>query len=198
MSSNLNDSPPHFIVLNAISKNFNTVDKIAKFTKLSKSEVEKVLNELENQKLVSGYDKKSFFFGKKRQYQLNEVGSKILNEKTRELEGKMRQIQQWYSEGDKTQLQSYMNDNRAWLPMMVLSGIMQMMFFMSLMSFAGMALNPMESSMAGGAEGGTDSAGADNSAAADTGGATESADTGGADVGDAGGFDFDAGGFDSF
>jgi len=194
MSSNLNDSPPHFIVLNAISKNFNTVDKITKFTKLSKSEVEKVLNELENQKLVSVYDKKSFFFGKKRQYQLNEVGSKILNEKTRELEGKMRQIQQWYSEGDKTQVQSYMNDNRAWLPMMVLSGIMQMMFFMSLMSFAGMALNPMESSM----EGGTDSAGADSSAAADTGGTTESADTGGADFGDAGGFDFDAGGFDSF
>jgi DNA-binding PadR family transcriptional regulator len=195
MSSNLDDSPPHFIVLNAISKNYNTVDKIAKFTKLSKSEVEKVLNELENQKLISGHDKKSFFFGKKRQYQLNEVGSKILNEKTRELEGKMRQIQQWYSEGDKTQLQSYMNDNRAWLPMMVLSGIMQAMFFMSLMSFAGMALNPMESSMAGGAAGGTDTTAADSSTAADTGGAVGGTDTTAAD---AGGFDFDAGGFDSF
>ena len=48
MSSNLNDSPPHFIVLNAISKNFNTTDKIVRATKLPKPEVEKILKELED------------------------------------------------------------------------------------------------------------------------------------------------------
>src|ERR687889_1137587 len=165
MSSNFNDSPPHFIVLNAISKNINTADKIAKSTKLSKSEVERILKELEGQKLITGFDKKSFFFGKKRQYQLNEIGVKVLTNKSQELEGKMRQVQQWYSQGDKTQVQSFMNDNRAWLPMMIFSGIMQMVMFSSLMSFAGMAMNPMESSMAGE----TDSAAADSSAGADTG-----------------------------
>jgi hypothetical protein len=194
MSSNLNDSPPHFIVLNAISKNFNTTDKIVRSTKLPKSEVEKILKELEDQKLISGFDKKSFFFGKKRQYGLNEIGVKVLGDKNRELEGKMRQVQQWYSQGDKQQVQSFMGDNRAWLPMMIFSGIMQMVMFTSLMSMAGMAMNPMESSMAGE----TDSAAADSSAGADTGTTTENVDAQGADFGDASGFDFGGGGFDSF
>jgi DNA-binding MarR family transcriptional regulator len=191
MPSNLNDSPPHFIVLNAISKNLNTIDKIVKSTKLTKSEVEKILKELEDQKLISGNDKKSLFFGIKRQYQLNEIGSKILNEKNQELEGKMRQVQQWYTEGDKTQVQSFMNDNRAWLPMMIFSGIMQMVMFTSLMSFAGMAFNPM-----GGI---ADQSGVDTSAAnTDTGASVGDTDASGGGFADASGFDFGGGGFDSF
>ncbi len=63
MSFNLNDSPTHFIVLNAIYKNFNTSDKIIKFTKLTKSEVETILKELESQRLVDKFEKKIFFFG---------------------------------------------------------------------------------------------------------------------------------------
>ena len=43
MSSNLNDSPNHFMVLNSISKNINTSNKIVKFTNLSKTEVDKIL-----------------------------------------------------------------------------------------------------------------------------------------------------------
>ncbi len=191
MPPNLNESPPHFIVLNAISKNLNTLDKILKSTKLTKSEVEKILKELEDQKLISGSDKKSFFFGNKRQYQLNEIGSKILNEKNQELEGKMRQVQQWYTEGDKTQVQSFMNDNRAWLPMMIFSGIMQMVMFTSLMSFAGMAFNPM-----GGI---ADQSGGDTGAAnTDAGAVAGNTDAGGGGFSDAGGFDFGGGGFDSF
>jgi DNA-binding MarR family transcriptional regulator len=191
MPSNWNDSPPHFIVLNAISKNLNTIDKIVKSTKLTKSEVEKILKELEDQKLISGNDKKSFFFGIKRQYQLNEIGSKILNEKNQELEGKMRQVQQWYTEGDKTQVQSFMNDNRAWLPMMIFSGIMQMVMFTSLMSFAGMACNPMG--------GMADQSGVDTSSAnTDTGASVGDTDASGGGFADASGFDFGGGGFDSF
>jgi DNA-binding MarR family transcriptional regulator len=191
MPSNLNDSPPHFIVLNAISKNLNTIDKIVKSTKLTKSEVEKILKELEDQKLISGNDKKSLFFGIKRQYQLNEIGSKILNEKNQELEGKMRQVQQWYTEGDKTQVQSFMNDNKAWLPMMIFSGIMQMVMFTSLMSFAGMAFNPMG--------GMADQSGVDTSSAnTDTGASVGDTDASGGGFADASGFDFGGGGFDSF
>ena len=106
----------------------------------------------------------------------------------------MRQVQQWYSQGDKQQVQSFMGDNRAWLPMMIFSGIMQMVMFTSLMSMAGMAMNPMESSMAGE----TDSAGADSGAGADTGATTENVDAQGADFGDASGFNLGGGGFDSF
>ena len=34
-----------------------------------------------------------------------------------------------------------------WIPMMLCSGIMNMMFFASMMSFMGMAMNPSESAM---------------------------------------------------
>ena len=74
---------------------------------------------------------------------------------------------------------------------------MDMVFFMSLMSFMGMALNPMESSMAGDTAdtGGTGSE-SDSGAGTET-GATENVDMQGGDTG-GGGFDFDGGGFDSF
>ncbi|MGN6629566.1 MAG: winged helix DNA-binding protein, partial [Candidatus Nitrosocosmicus sp.] len=81
MSSNLNDSPPHFMVLNSISKNTNTLNKIVKFTNLSKSEIDNILKELENQKLIVKREKKSFLFGKKIQYDLTDTGFKLLNAK---------------------------------------------------------------------------------------------------------------------
>jgi DNA-binding MarR family transcriptional regulator len=194
MSSNLNDSPPHFMVLNSISKNTNTLNKIVKFTNLSKSEIDNILKELENQKLIVKREKKSFLFGKKIQYDLTDTGFKLLNAKNKELEEKMKQVQQWYTQGDQTQLQSFMGNNRAWLPLMIASGVMDMLFFTSLMSFAGMALNPMESHLLGGGDIGG-SSGADSSAVVDNNDASTS-DVGGG--GDAGGFDFGGGGFDSF
>jgi len=169
--------------LNAISKNFNTLDKIVKFAKLQRKEVETVIKELENQRLIIKTEKKRFFFDKKTQYSLAETGTKMLNLKRQELDGQMRQIQQWYSQGDKAQLQTFMNSNRAWLPLMVFSGIMDMVFFMSVMSFVGMSLNPMESSMAG------ENANSDSEAT------TENADIQGSDFAENGG---GGGGFDSF
>lgn len=194
MSSNINDSPTHFIVLNAISQNYNTIDKISKFSKFSKNEIEVVIKELKDQRLISSFEKKKLIFGKQIQYKLTETGLKMLDIKKQELEEKMRQVQQWYSQGDKAQLQSFMEYNRGWMPMMMLSGIMNMFFFMSMMSFVGMALNPMESSIAGDA--GVDSANVDSSSGTDGSGdvGTENVDL----QGDGGGFDFDGGGFDSF
>ena len=196
MSFNLNDSPTHFIVLNAIYKNFNTLDKIIKFTKLTKSEVETILKELESQRLVIKFEKKIFFLGKKMQYKLTETGLKILTSKQQELENKLRQVQQWYSQGDKAQLQTFMGNNRSWMPFLIFSGIMDMVFFMSLMSFMGMALNPMESSMAGDTGDTGDTGSESDSGAGTETGATENVDMQGGDTG--GGFDFDGGGFDSF
>ena len=65
---------------------------------------------------------------------------------------------------------------------------------MSLMSFMGMTLNPMESSMTGD----TGTSGSESDAGTISGtGTTENVDMQSGDTG-AGGFDFDAGGFDSF
>ena len=108
MSINLNDSPTYFIVLNTIYKNINTLDKIIKFTKLTKSEVETILKELEIQRLVIKFEKKIFFLRKKTQHKLTDTGLKVLTSKQQELENKLRQVQQWYSQGDKAQLQTFM------------------------------------------------------------------------------------------
>lgn len=133
--------------------------------------------------------KRRYFFGKKTQYNLTDTGGNVLTTKQQELGGKLRQVQQWYSQGDKAQLQKFMGNNRSWMPFLIFSGLMDIVFFMSLMSFMGMSLNPMESSMAGDA-GAADSV-ADAGASTDT-GATENVDM------QSGGFDFDRGGFDSF
>ena len=48
----VNESPNHFMVLDAISRGMKTVDKIAKVTRLSKPEVEMIVNDLVAQRLV--------------------------------------------------------------------------------------------------------------------------------------------------
>jgi len=185
------------MVLNSISKNINTSNKIVKFTNLSKAEVDKIIKELESQKLIVKSEKKSFIFGKKIQYDLTETAFKLLDAKNRELESKMKQVQQWYTQGDQTQVQSFMGNNRAWIPLMVASGIMDMLFFTSLMSFAGMSLNPMESHLMGNSGDSNTAASADQSSA-DNSDASSGSDAGSADFGDASGFDLGGGGFDSF
>jgi len=94
-------------------------------------------------------------------------------------------------------MQSFMDSNRMWMPMMLFSGIMSVMFFASMMSFMGMAMNPAESSMTEGQVDETGGAEDTGDAASDSGGDVGAGDAGAGDVG-AGGMDMDAGGFDSF
>lgn len=213
MSSDVkvNESPNHFIVLDAISRGINNVEKITRATKLRKNEVESIVNDLLTQRLVVKNEKKGFFFGKKRlEIGITEMGIKLLNSKKQELQQKLQQMQQSFDNGDGTQLQGYMNANRMWLPMMLFSGIMDMMFFTSMMSFMGWGMNPMESAMIGSDGGYHDTGSSANDAhsghyQAETSGGSDSDSTGGADYdssggSDSGGFDgFDGGGgFDSF
>ena len=182
----LNQSPPHFMVLNAIARGLKNLNHIPKETKLTKEEVELVINDLAIQRLIVIKEKKSFFGGKKKEIDITETGLKLLNSKKQELERKWNEVQQMYNNGNKAQLQQYMQNNRSWVPLMLFMGIMDIMFFMTMMSFIGMAMNPMENSMVAdsGMEG-TDSVG-------DSG--AENTDVG--ESGDFGGFDF--GGFGDF
>jgi len=185
----VNESPNHFMVLDAISRGIKTVDKIAKVTKLEKAEVELIVNDLVTQRLVIGAEKKGFFGGKKIEFSTSHTGMQVLSTKKAELQKQAQQIQQWYQNGQTQQLQNYMDGNRMWIPMMLFSGIMNAMFFMSMMSLMGMAMSPAETGFAGGEAGATDSGG---TAGADDGGA--GADSGG----DFGGGDFGGGGDFSF
>jgi uncharacterized membrane protein YgcG len=196
---NIRESPNHFIVLDAIARGMNNVDKISRVSKLNKSEVEIIINDLVFQRLVRMNEKRGFFGRKKNELKITETGMSLLGNKKKELQEKVQEMQQYYNNGDKSQLDSFMVSNRSWVPMMLFAGIMDILFFTSMMSLLGLGLNPMESSLA------QDGANADNSGSADnTNGATdsssESSGVDSQDVGsDGGGFDgggFDGGGFD--
>ena len=180
----VNESPNHFIVLDAIARGMKTVDKIAKVTRLNKAEIELIVNDLAAQRLVIGEEKKKFLGGKKMEFVISHTGLQLLNAKKLELEKQAQQIQQWYQGGQTQQLQSYMDSNRMWIPMMLFSGIMNAMFFMSMMSLMGMALSPAETGFAG-------DTGSDAGAATDGSGGDAGGDAGGGDFGgDFGGGDF--------
>jgi DNA-binding MarR family transcriptional regulator len=188
----VNDSPNHFMVLDAISRGMKTAEKISKVTKLDKSEVELILNDLAVQRLVVRREKKGFFRNKT-EFSINETGQSLLESKKRELQQKANDIEQAYDNGNTSQLQSFMEADRAWIPMMLFSGLINVLFFTSLMSFMGMAMSPQESSMAGDAGSASES----TDSASDTAGQDDAGAVGsGSDSSGGGGFE--GGGFDSF
>ena len=196
MSENIRvvDSPRHFVVLDAISRGVNDSGKIAKVAKIGKAEVEMILNDLGAQRLVI-LDQKKGLFGKKLQARITDVGSKLLSSKKEELEVQAREFKDMYRSGDRQGMQSFMDGNRMWLPMMIFSGIMSAMMFASIMSFMGMAMNPAEQAAAGDAAGAEAQAG-ETQSVADQGGADTGADSGGSDMGFDGGGGGDFGGGD--
>jgi hypothetical protein len=188
-SVRINESPNHFIVLDAIGRGLKSFDKIAKVTRLDKAQVELIINDLIEQRLVLRTEKKGFLRTKV-ELTVSHTGLQLLNSKKQELEKQMQQIQQWQSNGQTQQLQGYMDNNRMWIPMMLFSGIMNAMFFMSMVSMLGIAMTPAESGLAGGEGSGT-AADSGESAGAEDGGAGADSGGGGADFGgDFGGGDF--------
>ncbi|WP_337861685.1 MarR family transcriptional regulator [Nitrososphaera sp.] len=182
--SSVNDSPPHFMVLDAISRGMRSIGKIASVTRMNKAQVEMIVNDLAAQRLIIVSEKKGFFGNKKQEITITETGMRVLMAKKQELEKKFQQFQQWYSNGQIQQMQNSMGSDRMWIPFMLFSGIMNAMFFMSMMSLMGAAMTPAESQFAGDAGG----AGADAGAAGADGGGADGGDAGGG--GDFGGGDF--------
>ena len=190
MSENIKvvESPKHFMVLDAVSRGVEDAGKIAKVTKTDKAEVEMILNDLAVQRLVVVEQKKGLF-GKKLQARITDTGSRLLSSKKQELEEKARELTAMYRNDDRKGMESFMDDNRAWLPMMIFSGIMSAMIFASMMSFMGMAMNPAEAAMTGDASNADAQSADTQSVADDSGGADGGADSGGTDFSG-----FDAGG----
>jgi predicted transcriptional regulator len=193
---NIGHSPNHFIVLDAISRGINNIDKISRVSKLSKDEVEQIVKDLVFQRLVIRNEKRGFLGRKKIELKITETGSSLLDNKKKELQENVQKMQQYYNSGDKSQLDSFMVSNRAWMPMMLFTGLMDILFFTSMMSLLGLALNPMESSFSD-AGANVDNSGNvdDTTAGTDT---TSDSSVAGADSQDSGndGGGFDGGGFD--
>jgi hypothetical protein len=178
MSQNIKvtESPKHFMVLDAISRGVGDSGKIAKVTKISKEEVEMMLNDLAVQKLIVVEQKKGLL-GKKIHASITDIGSRLLSFKKQELEEKSGHLESMYMNRDRRGIKSFMDDNRAWIPMMIFSGIMSAMVFASMMSFMGMAMNPAEAATAG------EAANADAQDTADTQSATDVDNSGAGDAG---------------
>ena len=190
-NNNFNASPNNFMVLDAISRGMKKTDSIAKATKLSQEEVELIINDLQTQKLIVKQTKKGFFGNRKIEVYVTDTGFKVLEAKKQELVNKSKYLQQLYETGNRGQMQSYMDDNRMWMPMMLFSGLINAVMFTSMMSFMGMSMNPAENvqSEAQAAESG-------GSGTDDSGAASDTSDTGDYSDMDVGGMD--TGGFDSF
>ena len=193
-----NNNPNHFLVLDAISKGAKDIDNLVKTTRLPREEVDLIVNDLSSQRLIIKEERKRRFFGgKKLEVKVTETGVRVLNSKKQELQEQTKQLREWHNNGNTTQLQTFMDSNRTWMPFMLFSGIMDILFFTSMMSMMGMALNPMESQMA--VESGEGGAAETDNGGAESGGGEDSSQTGGADYdtgGDFGGFD--GGGFGDF
>lgn len=92
---NINESPSHFIVLDAVSRGNNTIEKISRSAKLDKHQVELLVNDLVQQRLVNSAEKKGSFLssllgGGRTKVVLNitNTGLRLLDVKKQELEQK--------------------------------------------------------------------------------------------------------------
>ena len=171
------EEPKDVIVLGAIKKGAKKFEKIQNAAQIDADELNSILEKLEKRELITVEEKKSWL-GKKIEIKITEKGSKEVEERIHELQGKWDQMSLLYKSGDKQKLKQYMDDNKSILPMMMFFGVMDMIMFSMMFSMMGMMMTdyvPAESIPS--------DAGADSSS--DSG-----SDGGGSD---GGGFDFDVG-----
>jgi len=176
------EEPKDVIVLGAIKKGAKKFEKIQNAAQIDADELNSILEKLEKRELITVVEEKSWF-GKKIKIKITEKGSKEVEERIHELQGKWDQMSLLYKGGDKQKLKQYMDDNKSILPMMMFFGVMDMIMFSMMFSMMGMMMTdyvPAESIPS--------DAGGDSSS-------DNGSDSGGSDGGgsDGGGFDFDVG-----
>lgn len=174
------EEPKDVVVLGAIKKGAKKFEKIQNAAQIDAEELNLILEKLEKRELIT-VDEKKRWFGKKIEIKITEKGSKEVEERIHELQGKWDQMSLLYKSGDKQKLKQYMDDNKSILPMMMFFGVMDMIMFSMMFSMMGMMMTdyvPAESIPS--------DAGADSS--------SDSGSDMGSDGGsDGGGFDFDVG-----
>ena len=176
------EEPKDVIVLGAIKKGAKKFEKIQNAAQIDADELNLILEKLEKRELITVEEKKSWL-GKKIEIKITEKGSKEVEERIHELQGKWDQMSLLYKGGDKQKLKQYMDDNKSILPTMMFFGVMDMIMFSMMFSMMGMMMTdyvPAESIPS--------DAGGDSSS-------DNGSDSGGSDGGgsDGGGFDFDVG-----
>ena len=161
------EEPKDVIVLGAIKKGAKKFEKIQNVAQIDAVELNSIFEKLEKREMITVEEKKGWF-GKKIEIKITEKGSKEVEERIHELQGKWDQMSLLYKSGDKQKLKQYMDDNKSILPMMMFFGVMDMIMFSMMFSMMGMMMTdyvPAESipSDVGGdsSDGGSDGGGSD-------------------------------------
>jgi DNA-binding HxlR family transcriptional regulator len=128
------------IVLGAINNGARQFNKISKVTKIKPEELNDILGKLENRGFIN-VDEKKGWLGKKIELNVTEKGSKEIQERIHELQGKWKNMRNAYESGDKQKLQQIMKDEKSFLPTMMFFGIIDIMMFSMMFSMMGMAMS---------------------------------------------------------
>ena len=136
----MEEEPKDVMVLAAIAEGKTDEKKIVKATRLTPFEVASVVERLIVAGLVERVDKKGLF-GTKSILNLTEKGGRELRERKFELEQRWERMVTIAKQGDKQQFQEMVNVNRSWIPAMMFMGIMDMVFWMSMLSMMDMTMS---------------------------------------------------------
>jgi DNA-binding HxlR family transcriptional regulator len=128
------------IILGAINNGARQFNKISKVTKIKPHELNSILEKLENHGFITVQEKKGLL-GKKIELSITEKGSREIEERVRELEGKWASMRNAYESGDKQKLQQIMKDEKSFLPTMMFFGMIDIMMFSMMFSMMGMAMS---------------------------------------------------------
>ena len=128
------------IILGAINNGVRQFNKISKVTKIKPQELNSILEKLENHGFITVQEKKGLL-GKKIELGITEKGSREIEERVHELEGKWASMRNAYESGDKQKLQQIMKDEKSFLPTMMFFGMIDIMMFSMMFSMMGMAMS---------------------------------------------------------
>ena len=128
------------IILGAINNGARQFNKISKVTKIKPQELNSILEKLENHGFITVQEKKGLL-GKKIELSITEKGSREIEERVHELEGKWASMRNAYESGDKQKLQQIMKDEKSFLPTMMFFGMIDIMMFSMMFSMMGMAMS---------------------------------------------------------
>ena len=128
------------IILGAINNGARQFNKISKVTKINPQEINNILEKLENYGFITVQEKKGWL-GEKIELYITEKGSREIEERVHELEGKWVSMRNAYESGDKQKLQQIMKDEKSFLPTMMFFGMIDIMMFSMMFSMMGMAMS---------------------------------------------------------
>ena len=128
------------IILGAINNGARQFNKISKVTKIKPQEINDILEKLEKCGFITVQEKKGWL-GKKIELYITEKGSREIEERVHELEGKWVSMRNAYESGDKQKLQQIMKDEKSFLPTMMFFGMIDIMMFSMMFSMMGMAMS---------------------------------------------------------